>query len=163
MASFLLEGLEIIFPFRSITLSAPKTIFSLNFLLIFIDFSSAKFLEINSGLDPSFNKLSFTKSSSTPAGLTSHLMDEGIDTGPIIDFYKVSPSDYSTLGALRNEISLAMPFLLINSCIKLLGDSFNPIQQEIYGRQYYFLHKRLVKVLNTVIRKNGKSFIISLK
>tara|TARA_Y100001968_G_C19450434_1_gene768169 strand:+ start:2663 stop:4033 length:1371 start_codon:yes stop_codon:yes gene_type:complete len=87
-------------------------------------------------------------------GLTSHLMEPGVDTGPILKTYQVNPTEYSTLGELRNEIGLIMPFLLIESCLALLNKSFIPIKQEQRGRQYYFLHSRSIDILNNLIKKN---------
>ena len=70
-ASFLLSGLDINSPFKSITLSAPKTNLSRSFKLILLALSSAKFFEIISGLAFSLIRLVLTGSSSTFEGLTS--------------------------------------------------------------------------------------------
>src|SRR6056300_657438 len=69
-ASFLLLGLEIIFPFKSITLSAPITNSFGNFALTLFAFNSAKFLDIISGEALSLVNDILTLSSSTFDGTT---------------------------------------------------------------------------------------------
>ena len=73
-ASSLFSGLEINSPFKSITLSAPKTRASWMLLLTLLALSSAKFFEIISGEAPSLSKLYFTGSSSTLDGLTEQII-----------------------------------------------------------------------------------------
>ena len=61
-------------PFKSITLSAPKTKSPGFCMLILLAFSSARFLEINSGDTFSLIKDFLTWSSSILAGITSQLI-----------------------------------------------------------------------------------------
>ena len=45
-------------------------------------------------------------------GITSHLIEKGIDTGPIINFYNVSPFEYKSINTLKKEI---VPLFLFNN------------------------------------------------
>ena len=65
-------GKYIISPSKSIKLSAPSTISSINFWLILFAFNSAKFFEIIAGEALSFKRLSLMLSSSTLDGSTLH-------------------------------------------------------------------------------------------
>src|SRR6056300_1210555 len=69
-ASFLLLGLEITSPLKSITLSAPTTNSFGNFALTLFAFNSAKFLDIISDEALSLVKDFLTLSSSTLDGTT---------------------------------------------------------------------------------------------
>ena len=73
-ASFLFSGLEINSPFKSITLSAPRTSISCILLLTLFALSSAKFFDIISGDAPSLSKLYFTGSSSMLDGFTEQII-----------------------------------------------------------------------------------------
>ena len=73
-ASSLFFGFEIIAPFKSITLSAPSTIFSGFFSLTLFAFSSARFLDIISGVAFSLSIDSLIWFSSTLDGITSLLI-----------------------------------------------------------------------------------------
>ena len=87
-------------------------------------------------------------------GITSHLMDTSIDTGPIIDIYKLSPFEYKNLGSFKNEFGLIMPFLIIDSYLSLINKEKTLVSQVELGRQYYFLHKDLLSIINNVLTKN---------
>jgi len=87
-------------------------------------------------------------------GLTSHIMDAQIDTGPLIKIYKLNPFYYESLGSLRNEIGLIMPFLLVDSFLKLTSNEKVLNRQKLLGRQYYFLHRDLISIINEVLFKN---------
>lgn len=85
-------------------------------------------------------------------GLTTHLIESGIDTGPIIRFFKVNTYQYTNINSLKNEMSAIIPFLIIFSYFKLVIDSFNPIKQEKTGRQYYVMHKILRNIVSNIYR-----------
>ena len=46
-------------------------------------------------------------------------------------------------------MSLISPFLLIYCCLSLMNSSFQPIKQTKEGRQYYFMHKILMDIVNS--------------
>ena len=84
-------------------------------------------------------------------GLTSHLMSELIDAGPIIEKLNFSSIDFNNLGTLRNELQALMPIVLINSFFKLSGD-FNLIRNKIEeGKIYHKLHPNLKKIINHIL------------
>jgi len=83
--------------------------------------------------------------------LTSHLMQKDLDSGPIINNLFFNSDDYRTLGELRNEMGALMPLLAIDALVKLFKSGFKPIPQISNGRQYYFIHSELRKILSKVI------------
>ena len=85
--------------------------------------------------------------------LTSHIMVKALDAGPILQEFKISSQNYGALGSLRNELSAVMPFIAVDSCIGLLAGRLKKIEQPRTGRQYYFIHARLQKVLKNVLQK----------
>ena len=46
-----------------------------------------------------------------------------------------------------------MPFIAVDSCIGLLTGRLKKIEQPSTGRQYYFIHAQLQKVLKNVLQK----------
>ncbi len=85
-------------------------------------------------------------------GLTTHLIESGIDTGPIIRFFKVNYYQYTNINSLKNEMRAFIPFLIIFSYFRLVIDSFNPIKQEKIGRQYYVMHKILRNIVSNIFK-----------
>ena len=86
-------------------------------------------------------------------GLAAHLMDDGIDTGPIIQHFQICSDQYSTIGALRNEMSSLMPIMAIDSALGLMSERLKPVVQPNLGRQYYFLHEELERVLGVIMNE----------
>jgi methionyl-tRNA formyltransferase len=84
-------------------------------------------------------------------GATAHLMDEGLDTGPIIQRINFCPDSSNSLGSLRNKIAGLMPLAAIDSALGLNSGRLPLVHQEKRGRQYYFIHPRLRPVLETAI------------
>ncbi|HKV41454.1 MAG TPA: formyltransferase family protein [Blastocatellia bacterium] len=56
----------------------------------------------------------------TPAGVTIHYMDEGVDTGDIIAQREVPVSDCDTGASLQRKLELA--------CVELFADNWDPIK-----------------------------------
>jgi len=90
-------------------------------------------------------------------GATVHIMDEGLDTGPIIQRMNFNPDPCNTLGTLRNEISGLMPILSIDSALGLSSGRLIPQPQIKAGRQYYFIHSRLKPVLKAAIESHSSN------
>ena len=77
-------------------------------------------------------------------GLTTHLMDAGVDTGPILRVLRVAPEAFGSIGDLRNHLEAAMPRLIVDSCVELLEGRIEPRPQDVAdGRQYFVMHPRL--------------------
>lgn len=87
-------------------------------------------------------------------GITSHLIEKGIDTGPIINFYKVSPFEYKSINTLKKEMSAIIPFLIVGSYINLISGNFTPSEQEKIGRQYYSMHKIVKNIVSYTFKSN---------
>jgi methionyl-tRNA formyltransferase len=90
-------------------------------------------------------------------GATVHIMDEGLDTGPIIQRLNFNPDPCNSLGTLRNEISGLMPVISIDSALGLSSGRLTPQPQIKGGRQYYFIHSRLQPVLKAAIESHSSN------
>ena len=85
-------------------------------------------------------------------------MSKKIDAGPILNILNCnSIIEYDSLGKLRNEIGLLMPFLLVSSAIKLLINRNDFIMQDLRGRQYYIVHRKLEHLVDYCL-KNSFSY-----
>jgi methionyl-tRNA formyltransferase len=87
-------------------------------------------------------------------GVTAHLMDAGLDTGPVIQTFRVDPRRYQTIGALRNVISGLMPLLLIDTALGLSSGRLHPSRQTEVHSQYYYVHEALLAVLDERLRSS---------
>ncbi len=91
-------------------------------------------------------------------GLTTHLMDKGVDTGDIIKKLYVEVGKFSFLGDLRNSMERQMPAFLVESCKDLLrGDVPLITQEEDDGVQYFIINHRLETYVDKVLSKHNKS------
>jgi folate-dependent phosphoribosylglycinamide formyltransferase PurN len=90
-------------------------------------------------------------------GVTAHLMDAGLDTGPVIQTLRVDPRRYRTIGALRNVISGLMPLMLVDSALGLTSGRLHPAPQTDVHPQYYYVHERLLSVLDDRLRASTQS------
>jgi methionyl-tRNA formyltransferase len=71
-------------------------------------------------------------------GITTHLMENSIDTGPIIDVLKVDSISCKTIGALRNYVESLMPVFMVESCWKLLNGKVLCRQQDVESGKLHF-------------------------
>jgi methionyl-tRNA formyltransferase len=69
----------------------------------------------------------------TPAGITYHLIDPGIDTGKIISQMKVEKTDADTGKSLYQKLTLAAYDLFVNTWPKIQSWNFKPIRQPSGG------------------------------
>jgi folate-dependent phosphoribosylglycinamide formyltransferase PurN len=77
-------------------------------------------------------------------GLTLHLMDRGVDTGPILLQSRAELHPGDTLAVIRTRLEPAMVSLMLNGIRGLRDGSLNPIPQAPEaGRQYFVMHPRL--------------------
>jgi len=93
--------------------------------------------------------------------ITSHLMDSGLDTGPVISRFNLTSDDYSSVGAMRNELSAVSPFLSVYSALGLISGRIAPVIQPSEGRQYYILHPKLTSMVDKVMMARYKQPIKS--
>lgn len=80
-------------------------------------------------------------------GLTSHFMVPALDAGPAVSVFKTSSDHYSSIGALRNELSALFPFMAIDAYLGLSSGRLKAQAQQQSGRQYYVLNRRLESIL----------------
>lgn len=87
-------------------------------------------------------------------GLTTHLIDTGIDTGKIIDFNKYVIEENLDIAAVRSDLEPIMAKMIVDSCKKLNKENFifhdNPF---LKGKQYYIMHEKLKKLSQKVLNK----------
>lgn len=86
-------------------------------------------------------------------GLTTHLMDSGIDTGKIIQSknYELDPKN-QILECIRNDYEPIMCEMLVEACILLKSNNFELIdQRKIDGKQYFIMHKKLKLIAQTIL------------
>lgn len=91
-----------------------------------------------------------------PIGATMHLIEEGIDTGKIIGFYKCDITGIKTLGGVKNRFRRTMSERVI-SAIKLLSSSQFTLldNNSLEGATYYEMHPWLVKFIeNNILNRN---------
>ena len=80
-------------------------------------------------------------------GMTAHLMDKGVDTGPIIKTSSLSFKGCSTIQHLRITLE-GIKLNLINDVIKdFIEDNLKTLHQNTSeGKQYYVMHNKLLKI-----------------
>lgn len=77
-------------------------------------------------------------------GLTTHLMDRGVDTGPILLHYRVEIRPGDTFEAIRRRMEPRMPELVLESLRGIRDGTLRPqTQNPGAGRQYFVMHPRL--------------------
>tara|TARA_Y100001960_G_C14760005_1_gene873521 strand:+ start:1398 stop:2690 length:1293 start_codon:yes stop_codon:yes gene_type:complete len=90
-------------------------------------------------------------------GLTSHLMDKSIDTGPIIQNLNLGYiSSFNGIGEIRNALSCFMPFVSVDSACGLVGGRLVAQPQQTPGRMHYYIHPKLKKLVESSVAKRQK-------
>jgi methionyl-tRNA formyltransferase len=86
-------------------------------------------------------------------GMTTHIIDEGIDTGDILEVIKIDPANYSDLKSLRNAFERLMPQVLAKSCESLLNGDIVPYpQSQEDGIQHFVSNKRLSPLIDQLLK-----------
>lgn len=88
-------------------------------------------------------------------GATAHIMDEGLDTGPIVQRLNFDPDSSNSLGSLRNKIAGLMPLIAIDSALGLGSGRLACLPQDKRGRQYFITHPALRPVLDAAIASHS--------
>ena len=77
-------------------------------------------------------------------GLTLHLMDRGVDTGPILIHHDLELRTRDTIASIRRRLEPAMARLVLAGICGLRDGTLSPrLQAEAEGKQYFILHPRL--------------------
>jgi methionyl-tRNA formyltransferase len=91
-----------------------------------------------------FNVLEWSLFYAQPIGVTLHYIDQGIDTGDMVQFRRIFVDKNDTIGSLRAK-SFPTSIELMTWGIKHLekGDLCRIPQEKSAGRQYFAMHPRL--------------------
>jgi Formyl transferase len=117
-----------------------------------IDFFRLGILNAHMGLLPAFrgvNVAEWAALEGAPVGCTVHLIDSGVDTGPILATREVDVASCGTIGALRSAVDHAQ-LAVLGAIVGLIIDGKVPepvAVSEPPGRQYFYMHKDLVAIL----------------
>jgi len=119
----------------------------------FLDNSGLGVLNIHLGILPEYRGMDviewpiLIENSLENIGMTGHLMNKGLDTGPILMSEKIPVLPGDTLESIRDRVG-PQQVDLIFKCIKGIDDqSLTPNPQSISdGRQYYIMHPLVKKV-----------------
>lgn len=86
----------------------------------------------------SLDALPWSVMENDPVGLTTHFVDAGIDTGPILKFLEVEPQPGDNLISLRERVNSRIPELFWESITGLGDNTITPLLQ----RQEQGVHHR---------------------
>ena len=89
-------------------------------------------------------------------GLTTHLIDVGIDTGDIIETktYKMSNFKDNTISQIRSDFEPIMCNMIIDACRKLINRDIELKKQQFNdGKQYFIMHHKLKALSNNLLIK----------
>lgn len=106
-------------------------------------------LNCHSGILPAYRGMdvvewALLEGLSNHVGLTLHLMDTGVDTGPVLFRRHVPPGYQETLPDLRKRMEKMMPRLMLEAVRGLRDNKFLPqLQSPEQGKQYFVMHPRL--------------------
>jgi hypothetical protein len=99
------------------------------------------------GLLPAYRGMNVTEWSvlrGDPVGVSVHLVEEGIDTGPILLRQEIAIARAETFASLRRKHQDVAADLLVRACLQLLDGAARPEPQApADGRQYYRMHPAL--------------------
>jgi len=91
-------------------------------------------------------------------GQTLHLMDSGVDTGPILLQRRLELRPGDTIASIRTRLEARMPLLMLEGLRGLRDGTLKPQPQRPEdGRQYFVMHPRLrARVERKLAERNSK-------
>lgn len=90
-------------------------------------------------------------------GLTTHFMDLGIDTGPIIERMHLSLERFTSISAVESSLEGSMPELMMRAIsAAFIGKSNKEIQDESKGEQYYVPVASLRELAELKLNENSR-------
>jgi methionyl-tRNA formyltransferase len=111
------------------------------------------------GLLPAFRGMNVTEwsvYSGAPVGVTVHLVDAGVDTGPILLREEIPLATGETFATLRRKHQDVAARLLVRAAIELRDDTARPLPQDPEeGRQYYRMHPALRRAATARLRERA--------
>ena len=88
-------------------------------------------------------------------GATLHLMDKGVDTGPILMKRNITPKAGENFEVIRRRLEVLMVKLMIEGIRGLRDDRLKPQpQRKEDGRQYYVMHPRVKQYARSALKKS---------
>lgn len=113
------------------------------------------------GLLPAYRGMNVTEWSvyrGDPVGVTVHLVDPGVDTGPILLREEITLQPGETFVSLRRRHQELATRLLVEAAIQFRDGTAQPRAQSIDdGRQYYRMHPSLRRVAEARLRVQASS------
>ena len=80
-------------------------------------------------------------------GLTTHFMDSGIDTGPILKIKRIKIRKNENINILRKRFEPLMVELMLSTVIDFSTKKIKPVNQNFEdGKQYYIMHNDLKEI-----------------
>jgi folate-dependent phosphoribosylglycinamide formyltransferase PurN len=108
------------------------------------------------GLLPAYRGMNVTEWSvycGDPVGVTVHLVDAGVDTGPILLREEIAPGPRETFETLRRKHQDVAARLLARAALELRDGTAAPQPQDpAAGRQYYRMHPALRRAAEARLR-----------
>ena len=93
--------------------------------------------------------------------LTTHFMNNELDKGDVLSKMTFDSRSYNDLESLRNELSVSQPVLALYSLLMHMDGKLIPKEQNLSkGKQYYFIHSKLQKILKEIMINFSKTKII---
>ena len=90
-------------------------------------------------------------------GLTTHLMDKKVDSGPILSKYIFNSEGYSQIGTIFNEVSALFPFMLIDAYLGYCSGRYKKLAQNNEGKLYFTLNSQLKDLVNKILFVRSKN------
>ena len=88
-------------------------------------------------------------------GLTTHFMDAGIDTGPIINKFYLPMAEMGSISLIESALEANMPDLMVQTIIGIVNDNNSgQTQQAAEGKQYFVPADSLLKHAEKLVKKN---------
>jgi methionyl-tRNA formyltransferase len=115
-----------------------------------LDLAGAGVLNCHSGLLPAYRGMDVVEwpvlvepGAAPQIGLTTHWMDRGVDTGPILLRHQETLREGDTFETIRRRLEPRMPVLMLETLRGLRDDTLRPQPQTAEaGRQYFVMHPR---------------------
>ena len=86
-------------------------------------------------------------------GITVHFMDQGLDTGDILQVRPIQANQDETISVLRDRIEPIMCQTLVDTCVDFLNGSVARRPQDIQaGKQYFKMHPILIKIASKKLK-----------
>ena len=116
-----------------------------------LESSSIGVLNCHGGLLPEYRGMDTTiwaEWERQPTGLTLHVMDQGVDTGPIISTYPVARAPDESFEAFHGRMEALSATRLVATVQSIGQGAIDSTPQELaQGKQYYIMHDRLRDML----------------